>query len=432
MKKLFTILCLLFALVTYSQAPVIEGTYFPVRNTAIKQVWDTTGGMMVPSIGPNQVWDYRFSNGQFLGAPDTVLSKFIDAVGAPFSQNFPQANQATFIRTPFRSISDSLYYFFKVTPQGTYIQGGRSIKYAFDSTTKHTKPEYYLPSSFAYGQTFTDTAYYTSYAKHYKVGASEYSVKLKSRKIKTVTYVGYGTLKLPNNTYNNVALVRDTYSYLDSVFVDFALTGNYVYFMPSTSSGKNYSFYRNNTFGSAYLAFLSANPANTNVEYGWYTLPVNIGSLSGTVFTNTLETTPVTSGQAYLYRENSNFAKNDILATVNLNSSGNYQFDSIPYGEYRIAIRPDTAIYPTGLITYYGDTTNWIDASSIITTTTTSPGHKIHLRYGPAPIGSNNILGNIGLNLSIMRTFGPTAVSPVKGVGVVIKKNPGSSAERVL
>ncbi|MDX2171796.1 MAG: T9SS type A sorting domain-containing protein, partial [Bacteroidota bacterium] len=46
--------------------------------------------------------------------------------------------------------------------------------------------------------------------------------------------------------------------------------------------------------------------------------------------------------------------------------------------------------------------------------------------------GSNNILGNIGLNLSIMRTFGPTAVSPVKGVGVVIKKNPGSSAERVL
>ncbi len=432
MKKLFTIFCFALTLVCYSQAPVIEGIYFPVRNTAIKQVWDTTGFMMVPTIGINQVWDYRFSNGQFLGAPDTVLSKFIDPVPTPYDQFFPQANQATFIRTPFRSISDSLYYYFKVTQQGTYVQGGRSIKKMFDSTMIHTKPEFYLPSSFSYLQTFSDTAYYTSYAKRYKIASTEYLVKLKSRKIKTVTYVGYGSLKLPNNTYNNVALVKETYALLDSIFVDFASTGNYTYFMPSTSSGNNYSFYRNNTFGSAYLGFLSANPGNTNVEYGWYTLPVNIGSISGKVFTNTLETTPVTSGEMYLYRENSNFSKNDILAKTNLDAMGNYKFDSIPYGEYRIAVRPNYTLYPNSKITYYGDTTNWIDATSIITTTTTSLNNKIHLLYSPIPVGVNTISGQIGLDLSIFRTSAVMAIKPIGGVGIVIKKNPGSSAERVL
>jgi hypothetical protein len=179
--------------------------------------------------------------------------------------------------------------------------------------------------------------------------------------------------------------------------------------------------------------YLSSNASQTQIKHGWYTLPVDFGTISGTVFTSTLETTPATSGEAYLYRENSNFTKNDILARTNLSASGNYKFDSIPFGEYRIAIRPNLTSYPNSKITYFGDTTNWIDATPIITTGTLSAGNKIHLQYHPAPTGSNTISGKIGLDLNIMRTTaGILSVKPISGIGIVVKKNPSGSAERVL
>jgi hypothetical protein len=203
--------------------------------------------------------------------------------------------------------------------------------------------------------------------------------------------------------------------------------GNYSYYTRQLGSYIAYAFIRNNTFGSSYLMHLTADASNSMVDFGWYALPVDFGSISGTVFTNTLETTPVTNGEAYLYRENSNFAKNDILATSVLDVNGNYKFDSIPYGEYRVAIRPNLLSYPNALITYFGDTTNWIDATPILTNTLTSPGHQIHLQYHALPTGAGSITGQIGANLSIMRTMNN---NPVPGIGVVVKKNPGGGASR--
>jgi len=229
-----------------------------------------------------------------------------------------------------------------------------------------------------------------------------------------------------------VLAVTETSNLIDSVFIDFSNTNNYVFVTAQPSTTKNYQFLRNNTFGSAYLMYLSSNASQTQIKHGWYTLPVDFGTITGTVFTNTLETTPVTNGEAYLYRENSNFAKNDILAKSNLSATGNYKFDSIPFGEYRIAIRPNTTIYPNTKITYFGDTTNWIDATSIITTGTLSAGHKIHLQYHPIPTGVNNISGQLALNLNIMKTTAMLSVKPISGIGIVVKKNPSGSAERVL
>ncbi len=434
MKKIVTLALFIFSISFFAQSPpVIEATYYPVKNTSIKQVWDVTpGSMSVPTTGPNQIWDYRNSNGQFNNVVDTFKFGILDPVNTPYKQYFPTANQAVFVRTPFNNFSDSLYYYLKVNQKGTYIVGGFNIKKIYDSTITYSKNDFYSPATVSYGDVLNDTSRYIAYAKKYYYLGNNYSVKLKGTKFKTFTYLGYGTLKLPNATYNNVAQIKEVNSIIDSIYVDFTNTGNYVYATINTSSSKNYNFFRNNTFGSAFLAYLSANPANTQVQYGWYTLPVDFGSLTGTVYTNTLETTPVTSGEMYLYRENSNFAKNDILARTTLDANGNYKFDSIPYGEYRIAVRPNTTLYPNSKITYYGDTTNWIDATSIITTTTTSAGHKIHLQYSPVPVGANFITGQLGLDLSIFRTSSILAAKKIPGIGVVVKKNPGSSAERVM
>ncbi len=254
------------------------------------------------------------------------------------------------------------------------------------------------------------------------------NAKIKDFKARNLSVVGYGTLQVPNSTYNNVLLVKEVNHVIDSFYVD---QGNGTYSStPSLIRPQDYIAYyfiRNNTFGTSYLMYLSATAANTSINYGYYNLPVDTGSIAGTVYTNTLETTPVTAGEAYLYRENSNFAKNDILATVPLDVNGNYRFNSIPYGIYRVAVRPDIATYPNAFITYYGDTTDWILADTIATFgRPVSSGRNIHIQY-QAPQGTGSITGNILSNLSIMRI---AQNPPIPGIGVVVKKNPGGGASR--
>jgi hypothetical protein len=428
-KKFISAFFIVLGFALFSQAPVIEGTYLPVKNTKIRQVWDITpGSMSVPSVGTNMVWDYRFSNNQFLNVVDTFDFGFYDPQSTPYSQYFPGATHASFVRTPFNNISDSLYYYWEINQDGLFNLGGFNIQETYDSTIININKEFYAPNTINYGDSYSDTLYSIGYANNYQ----GYKARIKARKYKTYSYIGYGTLLLPNGNYNNVALITETNAMLDSIFVDFANNGNYVHVGNQTSSALVYIFLRNNTFGSNYLMYLSANTQNTEVSYGWYTLPTDFGSISGTVYANNAETSVVTDGEMYLYRENSNFSKNDILARTKLKTNGTFQFDSIPYGEYRIAVRPNLSLFPNSKITYYGDTTNWIDAQSIITTTTTSSGHKIHLQYHPVPAGSSTITGTIGQDWAFNKGNGIMASNPVPGIGIVVKKHPNNVTARVL
>jgi hypothetical protein len=431
MKKLFTLIAIAAATLGNAQtptAPIIEGTYYPVRNTSIKQVWDTTTNMSVPATGTNITWDYTIANGKFINICDTFSFKFIDPTQTPYNGYFPTATHATFVRTPFANPSDSLYNYWQVNYNGLFNQGGFCVKHAFDSTIVNTPQEFFSPTLIGYLDSYTDTVHTLVWAKRF----GNQKVKIKERKIKTLTYDSWGTLKLPNGTYGNVARVKEKHMTNDSVFVDWASNNNYTFFSVFTATSYVHHFFRNNTFGSAYLMYLSANSTNTVIDYGWYTMPVDFGSISGSVFTSTTETTPITSGEAYLYRENSNFVRQDILAKAKIDALGNYKFDSIPYGIYRIAIRPDETMYPNSMITYYGDTTNWMDAQYITTTTLTSTGHKVHVKFHPTPTGSNNIHGQLMLNLGIQRSANVLSSNPIPGVGIVVKRNPGSSTARTV
>jgi len=434
MKKLFTFILIASAFGALAQnGPVIEATYFPVVNTKIKQVWDiTTNSLTVPGTGQNKVWDYRTSNGQFTNPLDTTDYEFLAPSTSSYAPFYPSATHVTYINNPLGGLADSMYIFWEVNYQGMFWLGGYNVKTQIDSSLINTKKEFYAPLSGGYLSSFYDTSYSVGYAVNYN--NMGYRAKIKTKKTKYSNYAGYGTLKLPNGTYNDVALLVEKSKKIDSIFVDWG--GNQIYTYvgpPQTNQGTYYQFMRNNTFGSNLLAYMAGNYSGTTVDYGWYTLPVDFGSISGTVFTSTTEATPVTSGEAYLYREKSNFTKNDILAKTQLDASGNYNFDSIPYGEYRIAIRPTPSVYPTALITYFGDTTNWINATSIITTTTTSPAHKVHVKFHQPPVGTNNLHGQVMLNLGIQKSASASMASnPIPGVGIVVKRNPGSSTARTM
>lgn len=433
MKKIIILLVVVCQLkhIAQTNAPVLEGTYLPVRNTTFLQVWDTIPNVMsVPTIGPNQLWDYTQTNGQFLNIVDTFPITTVDPASTPYGQYFPNATHAAFMRTPFqaRFLVDSNYTYWQIDKTGMYVVGGFNTKSIIDSSMTFYNKEFFSPEFFAYQNFLQDTSQYVGYLKN----VAGFKARVKGRRIKTTTYVGYGTLKLPYATYNNVALIRENRAQVDSIFVDLFNTNNYTFLTINSGSSIGYNFLRNNTFGSNYLMYLHVTPNNTSVEWGWYNLPVNVGSISGKVFANSNETQVVSSGEVYLYREYSNYTKNDILAKSKLDSQGNFKFDSIPYGEYRLAARPTPSLYANSKITYLGDTTNWIDAATVITTNSVSSGHKIHLQYHPSPSGTSSLTGVIGEDWSFSKGMSALASNPVTGIGIVVKKHPNNVSARVL
>lgn len=476
MKKIVTLLLGFSSLYSMAQGPTIEGTYLPVRGTAVKQVWDlnpAADNIAVPHGGQDTIWDY--SAWPFNSSYTYKIATF-GADTTPYFSYFnsqpDSATHASYLRTPFNDISDSLYsYYIVARNDGLYMVGGRSEKAApdfsgqstpgyyitYDTTYKivNANPakhgELYAPVNISYSSTpINDTSITVTYGAAYPGFGTPYSIILKQRSIKFFEALGYGTLIMPNNTtYSDVLLARIRVSKKDSVFD--AITGqpisNLILSQLGMQNGAEsnyyqYAFLRNNTFGSAYLMYMHASDstANTLINNAWYSLPVDCGSVSGTVYTDESATTTVSQGvnMAYLYREHSNFAKHDILAKDTVDTNGYYEFNDIPYGVYRVAIRADTSVYHRALTTYYGDTTDWIGADAIITFgDSIADGNDIHLQYHPDSTGNNSIEGLLQWNFNFngdsqMHTQPDYDYdrdnNPIPGIDVVVRKQPGGTA----
>ena len=392
-------------LITFSQT-TIEGTYLPVKNTRILQVWDTAATTMpIPTSGASQIWDY--SNG-FSSIMDTFELAVKDPLATPHAMHFPNATHASFLRSPF-ALADSLWLYFTVDTVGLRNLGYYSDKASSPGLVTADPTEFVLPMALDYQDTLIDYSRYEGLLTY-----SGTPVKVVRTMLKTMIASGYGTLHTPDASYSDVMLGKEVINQIDSIFIDLG-AGNYAFFSANDDTTHRFHFLRNNTFASTHIMQINTNASETNVSYGWYTLPVDFGSIEGTVFDTT--GFPVTIGEMYLYRENSNFTKNDILATTTINNNGTYQFDSIPYGEYRIAARPDLASYPHVFTTYYGDTTDWVNCQTAITSGDTT-GIDINILYGDAQTGSSTLEGNLSLNTWLKNN------DPVPGIDIIVERDP--------
>ena len=407
MKQIISATFLSFiTLVTYSQT-TIEGTYLPVKNTRILQAWDTAATTMpIPTIGANQVWDYSAAFGSI---SDTFELAVKDPIATPHAAYFPQATHASFLRSPF-ALADSLWLYFTVDTVGIKNLGYYSDKSTSSGLVTAGPPEFVLPMTLAYQDTLVDNSRYEGFLDY-----SGTPVRVIRTMAKIMSADGYGTLITPDATYSEVMLGKEVINQIDSIFVDFIGTGNYTFATELLDVTHRFHFLRNNTFASTHLMQINTDATETIARYGWYTLPVDFGSIGGTVYDTTGG--PIITGEMYLYRENSNFTKNDILATTEINNDGTYQFDSIPYGEYRIAARPDLGAYPNVFTTYYGDTTDWVNCQTAITTADTA-GIDINVLYGNAQVGTSSLGGNLSLNIWLKNN------DPVPGIDIIVEKDP--------
>jgi hypothetical protein len=416
MKKIFTI-CLIAMGFSVLAQPVVEATYLPVHNTIISQVYDTVANdLIVPTKGVNQVWDYSW---RYTNVLDTFDLQTFAAAATPHANHFPNATHASFLRAPFL-LADSIYSYFIVDTNGIQNLGYFSEKEQFDTTFISSPTEWVIPFEIHYLDQIYDTSTTVAILKdYYLFMGNYYDIKVISHRIKDMYVDGYGTLSTPLGTFNDVLLGTEKQHVLDSFFVDLGAGWNFAYL--NNNYFHRFHFLRNNTFATSHLMQLNSDTAETTISYGWYTLPADVGSISGNVYDTT--GLAITSGDMILYREHSNFTKNDILATTTVDGSGNYQFESIPYGEYRIACRPDLNVYINAMTTYVGDTTDWINCQTIITTTN-SISNDITLVYHPDQIGAGSISGSLQQDYSFSKKGNG---DPIPGIDIIVEKTPSGS-----
>lgn len=413
MKLIYFLLLVTIVTELSAQGPVIEGMYLPVRGTRIEQVYDTTAvALDIPSKGENQVWDY---SNKFVNILDTFELATDYPESTPYFSHYPEATHASFLRAPF-GFGDSLWLYFIVDTAGINNIGMYGKTGFGPDTNIYVNPsELMMPSSVWYGREVVDSSVMTTFINYLGTDA-----KYVMTSYKTLTGEGYGSLTTPIGSFDDVILGTERIHRIDSVFPD--INGDGVYdngFQLSDSWSVRYNFLRNNTFGSTHLMQLKADEQETVIDYGWYTLPVDFGSIRGNVFENETNT-PVQGGEALLYREHSNFSKDDILARAPIDANGYYQFDSIPYGEYRIAARANKAMYPTAYTTYIGDTVNWLNTVPIITSGDTSNNNDITMRYYNDHSGSGFFYGYIDLDMSVGQRSG----NPVPGIDIIVEEDP--------
>ncbi len=460
MKKLFTLLTLGITIAATAQngKPVIDLKYLPVAGTGATQIWNKNVNLL-PTGSPttSQVWDYSTQFNPATNEIHTIKTyyaeqsdkykNFVNPSAAPslspvralYPTHVGLLSLPNFSGAPFSDILDSSWQFLRIDTNGVFIVGAYSLNPKYDTSIVYRDPELLVPP-FASMQSSDryDSANYTINKDQLHFGAFIVDVTVTGYVVKNFKAHGWGQLILPSAngpiTYNDVLLAQVTQTRNNNIHFR---SGGFSD-IPQVSTTVEYFFLRNNPFGTSYLMWVQTS-GDTLVTNSYYVEPYETSYISGTVFTDSAQATKVTNGVAYLYREGSNFKKNDILATTPLNNLGEYKFDSIPYGNYRVAIRPDTIQYPNNFITYYGDKTEWANASIINTAALAgnSTNNTIHLIHQDTTTGTNEISGKLTSDYySNARIKGGNAVlaqaKPIAGIGIRACKRPGGSSARQM
>ncbi|MBW7866943.1 MAG: T9SS type A sorting domain-containing protein [Brumimicrobium sp.] len=243
--------------------------------------------------GANQVWD--FSN---LGEDYSDISSYINPSSTPYSSDFPNANVAE-----TRSSSDNIVYY-KVTDDDIQLHGtmgtvsGMNVKYSYSIPEKMI----FYPITYGDSQTQNWNATVEYQGQPYtsnRTGSTEISAD------------GYGTLKLPSGTYNNVIRILVSQEYTDEVIyqgtpiqvIDYFVDTYYWYQATSKERLMAYSYI--NVIGSGTQTNIeyNKNPTTTSIE-------LNNSTLNATIFPNP------TSDKLNIHVENQKVQSIELINTL--------------------------------------------------------------------------------------------------------------------
>ena len=213
MKKLY-LLILLNTVLQYAAAqPKVYTT--PQIGNIITTEYANTPGILPGAMGANKSWDY--SNLKDSTFSSTV--NIVDAAGTPYVANFPGAKYAA-------SIGDTLFTYYNLESGNTATFGVESSLIEF----KYSHPLVSLQYPFTYSDVFE--------TKDTINALIPFTATTKL--LDTILISGYGTLKMPEVTYNNVLQARHINASSGSI----TLPGGTVFPLPPTTD-TTFNYYVN-------------------------------------------------------------------------------------------------------------------------------------------------------------------------------------------
>jgi len=214
---------------------------------------DTVSTISPGNPGTGQVWD--FTQLQFQGT-DTIT--FENAALSPYTAQFPNSNLVA------HNEHDSVFAYYTTNQNGFYLDGSYEEAVAINAGFHFAPPVTIIPVPFTMGDSHISHAVLT----HYSTGSGT-AFKLVHHQVDTLFGDGTGMLKVPGTVYSNTLRIRIVTTIMDSIFMDMAGNGNYVFFSTNVIHNIRYSWFRQGA--PSYLLGIEvnfANPAITErIEY---------------------------------------------------------------------------------------------------------------------------------------------------------------------
>lgn len=230
-----------------SAQPTITSADLPVAGLAFTVIQDSTYIAPVPAGGANVTWDY--SGLQNL-LTDTI--GFVASAGTPYASSFPGSNLA--------SQADNLtdWTYSTTNSSGFYIDGGATPSFIL----RYNPPTLFIPVPFTYNQTRSNIARFVQDTAFVDTTGTPRNLRFILNIQSNFLSDGYGSLILPNGTFNNILRIRNTEIVYDSLLVEL-FPGNW---LPVSSSASQTTYYRYFEAGSAssYILGIEADSLGIN------------------------------------------------------------------------------------------------------------------------------------------------------------------------
>ena len=228
-KNYYSLLLVLILAGTASAQITINQSDLPVAGLAYTLAGDDTYSAPIPAGGASQSWNYSGLNNFF-----TDTTAFIPAAGTPYAAQFPSANLASY------DPNGGTYTYFITNTNGFYTAG------AADTTLPgggifFTPPYLYVPTPFTYNSTRNSSARaQINFSVFDSSTMTNYNFRINHNVQTSFLCDGWGSLTLPNATYNNTLRVRVTEHNYDSLLVDLLGIGFYTLVSADSSTSVAY------------------------------------------------------------------------------------------------------------------------------------------------------------------------------------------------
>lgn len=197
-RSLFMAICLLIASMVIAQPVIQYPANTPVIGDESAVQFVVTHGISLDPTGANSTWDYS----QLINDTLSGIIRAVDPSEAPSGDLFPDADLALMLGNNVSYCS--------VTEDGVFYLGATMSVMGYNATLVYSDSRQYIKYPFGFENVYTDL---------YKGSSSVATYEVKVSGESFVSADAYGTLIMPNGTYENVIRVASMDIETDSIFI---------------------------------------------------------------------------------------------------------------------------------------------------------------------------------------------------------------------